>query len=577
MLLLSMKTPLSPTPHYAAAPVYDQNNQLVDLIVDLSGKKNHMLGKAGPIREEGVAQAFLASLPENALPVLLGSGIGAALNYILQQLPNRPIAVVDKEEAILELTGLAKNLDPRVCLITDSNPENILQTLTAWQKKQGNLPLAPCVLPFYLRLDKEFYSRLQKELQASRDFNFWQKINYPRFKSSSPRILFLTSQYFLTGELLEACERLGVEHKLLQIDREGMLQHAFIENFLTAVVEFKPDFAVTINHLGLDREGVLTNLLADLSLPLASWFVDNPHLILYRYQGLSSPWVSLFTWDFDNIASLKEAGFKHVFYLPLATTPQRFKPGGSHPAPQSWQSRVSFVGNSMIYKVAQRMKAAKPCKALLTSYRSLARDFSLHSERSIYNFIKEFYPDLLPAYAQLETTERQLAYEAMITWEATRQYRNRCLEKILPFNPLILGDKGWHLTFGQEPFPWRWHEEISYYDELPHFYPHSEINFNCTSQQMKGAVNQRIFDVPAAGAFVLTDWREQMGNLFEPGQEVISYADPEEIPELVEFYLKNPAARQKIALAARKRILAEHTYEHRLLKLIDQMRKVYAT
>lgn len=572
-----MKTSPSPAKNYAVAPVYNQNEQLLDLIIDLNGKQMHMLGQGKAAREENVARGFLASLPENTLPVLLGSGIGAALDYILQQLPDRPVAVVDKEEAILKLTGLAKNLDPRVCLITDSDPENVLQALTRWQKKQGNLPLAPCILPFYLRLDKDFYSHLQKELQASRDFNFWQKVNYPRFKSSKPRLLFLTSQYFLTGELLEACERLGVEHKLLQIDREGMLQHAFIESFLTAVVEFKPDFAVTINHLGLDREGVLTNLLADLNLPLASWFVDNPHLILYRYQGLSSPWVSLFTWDFDNIASLKEAGFKHVFYLPLATTPQRFKPDSACPARPSWQSRVSFVGNSMLYKVAQRMKAARPCKELLTTYRQLAHEFSLHSERSIYTFIKEFYPHLLPAYAKLENTERQLAYEAMITWEATRQYRNRCLEKVLPFNPLILGDKGWKLTFGQEPFAWRWHEEISYYDELPHFYPHSEINFNCTSQQMKGAVNQRIFDVPAAGAFVLTDWREQMDNLFEPDKEVISYADPGEIPDLVDFYLKNPTARQKIALAARRRILAEHTYEHRLLELIAQMRKVYAT
>ena len=69
----------------------------------------------------------------------------------------------------------------------------------------------------------------------------------------------------------------------------------FVEELLRAVVEFKPDFVFTVNHLGVDREGVLIDLLARLELPLASWFVDNPHLILYVYDRLNSPWTSIFT------------------------------------------------------------------------------------------------------------------------------------------------------------------------------------------------------------------------------------------------------------------------------------------
>ena len=93
---------------------------------------------------------------------------------------------------------------------------------------------------------------------------------------------------------------------------------------------------------------------------------------------------------------------------------------------------------------------------------------------------------------------------------------------------------------------------------------------------MKGAVNQRIFDVPCAGAFVLTDWREQMDELFVPGKEVIFYREPEETPELIRHYLANPAERARIAKAARLRVLAEHTYAHRLQTLIARMREVYA-
>ena len=83
-----MKTSPSPAKNYAVAPVYNQNEQLLDLIIDLNGKQMHMLGQGKAAREENVARGFLASLPENTLPVLLGSGIGAALDYILQQLPD---------------------------------------------------------------------------------------------------------------------------------------------------------------------------------------------------------------------------------------------------------------------------------------------------------------------------------------------------------------------------------------------------------------------------------------------------------------------------------------------------------
>ena len=110
------------------------------------------------------------------------------------------------------------------------------------------------------------------------------------------------------------------------------LQAQLVQQLLEAVVSFRPDCCITLNHMGVDVEGVLMDLLARLQLPLASWFVDNPHLIIHLYSRCVSPWTTLFTWDSDNIPTLRAAGFEHVFYLPLATTPQRFKPDSACPA-----------------------------------------------------------------------------------------------------------------------------------------------------------------------------------------------------------------------------------------------------
>jgi spore maturation protein CgeB len=222
------------------------------------------------------------------------------------------------------------------------------------------------------------------------------------------------------------------------------------------------------------------------------------------------------------------------------------------------------------------MDAADPPRELTRNYRDIAAAFGESEERSVAAFLRANYPREAGLFDSMDSLERRLAFETMITWESTRQYRRRCVEALMPFRPLIVGDDGWKKTFAGEGERWRWHPELSYYDDLPDFYPLSEVNFNTTSKQMKGAVNQRVFDCPAAGAFVLTDEREQMERLFEPGREVAVYGEPEEAADLVRRYLDRPAEREAIVERARARVLQEHTYEHRLMSLFGAMREIFA-
>lgn len=594
--------PAAPRPQLAARALYPPRsagrttdvaaNLAVDVEVTVDGRTMAMLGPGGPARELALlapyeklrAPARSASTPSApaVLPVLLGAGAGAALARLLELHPG-PLAVVDRSPEILAVTRLREihaeaTAAGRILWLTNDDADAVLRELTLWQYAQGGLQLLPLPHPFYLRLDRAHHARLRDILSASARFNFWERAAYPKFADPAalPRVLLITSHYFLMGEIVTACRRLGVPHHLLTLDDDELGRGEFVETLLRAVVEFRPDFVFTINHLGVDREGVLTDLLEKLRLPLASWFVDNPHLILYLYRRIVSPWTAIFTWDADNLPSLRDMGFEHVTHLPLGTDPARFAlPGRTLPASHPWRARVSFVGNSMVYKVAHRLKAGKLPAALLRSYHEVAAGFGAHGERSVRAYLRAYHPQLAVEYDCLDTAERRLSYETMLTWEATRQYRAACVARTLPFAPLVVGDKGWRKVFCTAPPGWRLHPEINYYSELPAFYPLSDINFNCTSKQMKGAVNQRVFDVPATGSFVLTDWREQIENLFEPGREVICYTEPDEIDGLLRRYLDHPRDRARIVAAARKRILAEHTYEHRLRTLLAHMRRIF--
>ncbi|BCS89396.1 CgeB family protein [Pseudodesulfovibrio sediminis] len=396
---------------------------------------------------------------------------------------------------------------------------------------------------------------------------------WPKFRSQHPRILLLTSQYFLIGELEAACKRLGVEHLFLDLGTKEMDLDTFVTQMTDVLTTFKPDFVLTVNHLGVDREGILAQLLNRYDVPLASWFVDNPHLILNAYQHLFEARTALFTWDADTIDSLGRMGFKHVFHLPLGADPSRLTPRRTVPV-DVWRAPISFVGNSMLTKTVKRLEAARPTERLLQNGITMAREFSDSGEPLAEAFLYKNHPELVPEFEALLHPARKQAYLTFITWQATLLYRLDCVARILPFAPLIVGDPGWQSLL-KDADGWRYHPELSYYDDLPDFYPLSKINFNCTSQQMKGAVNQRVFDVPTCNAFLLTDHRKQMEDLFEPETEIVFYRHPDAIPGLIERYLHDDVARQRVAAAARKRVLAQHTYDHRMTSLMESMRQTF--
>ena len=114
-----------------------------------------------------------------------------------------------------------------------------------------------------------------------------------------------------------------------------------------AVADFRPDAILTVNHLGVDHEGVLYSLADDLRLPIVSWFVDNPEFILPLFPKPDPEGVLVLSWDLDSLPALSRFGFTKTGWLPLGADEARFAPGRADAEHPGWRARVSFVGNSM--------------------------------------------------------------------------------------------------------------------------------------------------------------------------------------------------------------------------------------
>jgi len=82
------------------------------------------------------------------------------------------------------------------------------------------------------------------------------------------------------------------------------------------------------------------------------------------------------------------------------------------------------------------------------------------------------------------------------------------------------------------------------------------------------ANNMRLFEATGMGACLVTDAKDNLAELFEPGKEVVTYTSAEECVAAVRHLAEHPAERQRIAAAGQTRCLADHTYERRMTELV---------
>ncbi|MBI4931503.1 MAG: glycosyltransferase family 1 protein [Bacteroidetes bacterium] len=92
----------------------------------------------------------------------------------------------------------------------------------------------------------------------------------------------------------------------------------------------------------------------------------------------------------------------------------------------------------------------------------------------------------------------------------------------------------------------------------------SKICFNIHGEiAKKCAGNIRLFEATGTGTCLVTDWRENLTDLFDVEKEIVTYKSAEECMDKVKWLLNNPDEREKIAKAGQERTLKYHTVENR--------------
>lgn len=136
---------------------------------------------------------------------------------------------------------------------------------------------------------------------------------------------------------------------------------------------------------------------------------------------------------------------------------------------------------------------------------------------------------------------------------------------LVPHKSFLLGGNGWQ----DKARPVNIHYE-------GHVYTRDHNAFNCTPSAVLNINRQsmatygfspptRVFEAAGAGACLITDYWEGIELVLEPEREVLQARDGTEVAEILSHL--TPDKSRAIGQAARKRILAQHTYTHRAEEL----------
>lgn len=389
-----------------------------------------------------------------------------------------------------------------------------------------------------------------------------------RFARRPYGCLFLVRPgYFVQEDLAAALAGLGVRVTPVAVaPDEG--KAAFLERLLVAILTHRPDFVLTLSHTGVDAEGTLIGLLGELRLPLASWLLDSPDLLLAGHPELAADHVAIFSCDAGALPAITAMGYRHVAYLPLAAAADRLDGPGDRPSTPA--TGVCFLGEDFLAETGRRLRAGRFGRDLLGLYKRLAERLRQRPCREMWRLFGAGEDQALARYQALSPEGRR-DFDLTVLCRATTRTRATVLAGVLPFAPLVVGPATWKTTMRPHA-GWTWHPPVRDPAAVAALFRDAAVNLNITSAHMHGAANQRLFEVPAAGGFLLTDAGPQVEALFEPGREVATYAGPEAVGEACARYLADAPARAAMIRAARRRIRHEHTYGHRAAAMLQALK-----
>ncbi len=329
------------------------------------------------------------------------------------------------------------------------------------------------------------------------------------------------------------------------------------------------DMVFSVNYYA-----VIASICAEYNIPYAAWTCDSPLLSL-QHPSILFPTSYIFCFNKKEYDTLVQKNAPHAYYLPLAgmlpeTSFIADIDSGKQGFPSNYKYEISFVGN-----LYDKNRYDEMCLCL-PEYLCGYFDAAIEAQKNIGagnllpqmlndNILADLmkYTKVINGDSSLEELRLHFA-TSVLSYKTAADIRTDALNALACKYPVTLftsshTNRLWNVTC---------HPAVSYQAEMPKIFASSKINLNFTIPNIENGIPLRVFDVLAAGGFLLTDYREELCHQFENGVDFVIF---EGIPDLIQkagYYLSHNEERQQIAKNGQRKIQQSHQYSMRLNKII---------
>ena len=371
-------------------------------------------------------------------------------------------------------------------------------------------------------------------------------------------LVFFNQSYLIQPEIIAAFRRVpGV--RVIVLDIAPHPDGAQARRAAEILQEHSCGMLLTVNEWGFDSEGILHDYIDSAGLLHINWCVDDPFYeeIILTKKFIPSVRRIDFVSDRDYIAAMHARGY-NAHFLPLAVDPQLFSPCGN-----GFTSDCVFVGNSYLSQIDEFTRGAEPL--LDTMMPLLAKIMQRYYRDATVDVAGEVELYLASAGSVPGIPRAKAAFIAKHF--AGFLFRKKIVGTLLSEIPgfYVYGDDGWLEMAGRERL-----RKVRYDKALNEVYATTKVNIDINRVVIRNGFTQRIFDTLASGAFVITSAKPIVEELFVTGgahREVATFASAEELTEKVRYYLAHEDERVAIAARGREKVLAAHTYDHRVREM----------
>lgn len=309
------------------------------------------------------------------------------------------------------------------------------------------------------------------------------------------------------------------------------------------------------------------------NVPYLSWIYDSPQKNLYRKEA-KYPTNYIFAFDKKQVERLKQLDLTNVFYQPLAANiTQAGMLSVTDEDMEKYESDISFVGQmyhrSYYTKFMEsappkiRMDFEKVLDQLCCNWAPGVNIFGHLSKETIHHVYEVMEKKDLDLY-QMDTD--YLVEVLMLSGSIANRERTTVLSELSKYYKTTLYTKETDRIGNLGNVIVR--PPVNYEDEMYKVFFSGKINLNLTMRAIETGVPQRVFDIMAVGGFVLSNYQEELEELFVPDKEIVLFRNLQELKQKAAYYLSHEKERIRIAIAGYQKVREKYNYANSLSNMI---------